>query len=269
VSGAAAALRTLVRRLFLPTRGAAAAFAYPRERRYRGLVLLAELEIWHSRPNLPTRRVAVGRALLPTEPAPGFGGLLLGGIVAANMAELHVDLTGELVRLMTDLEEGRRIPQPRLRHRLQVDRIGLARSRHRLLGEGDALELDLDDAGSPESQILGAVYAAGQIDASSRRQVMEVLRRAVRWNGPLGPSLLGYLAGTGGAPSWSVGAFADPERWALEVLGFAEAGVPARTDVNRRFRELVRRAHPDHGGERSGAAERISELSEARRILLA
>ncbi|HUF32865.1 MAG TPA: hypothetical protein VMN58_06615 [Acidimicrobiales bacterium] len=233
-------------------------------------MLLAELEIWHSRPNLPTRRVAVGRSLLPTEPAPGFGGLLLGGIVAANVAELHVDLSGELTRLMSDLEDGRRIPQPRLRHRLQVDRIGLARSRHRLRGHGDALELDLDDTGTPESQILGAVYAAGRLDVADRRSVMAVLRRAVRWNGPVGPALLAHLAGAG-SQTWSVGAFADPERWALEVLGFAgvDSGAPRRGDVNRRFRELVRQAHPDHGGASTGAADRISELAEARRILLA
>ena len=48
-------------------------------------MLLAELEIWHSRPIAPTRRVALGRVVLPTDPAPGFGGLLLGAVVAAHM----------------------------------------------------------------------------------------------------------------------------------------------------------------------------------------
>jgi curved DNA-binding protein CbpA len=42
-----------------------------------------------------------------------------------------------------------------------------------------------------------------------------------------------------------------------------------RDEVQRRFRRLVRAAHPDHGAASLGAAERIAELTEARRILLA
>jgi hypothetical protein len=38
--------------------------------------------------------------------------------------------------------------------------------------------------------------------------------------------------------------------------------------VQRRFRRLIRVAHPDHGGESVGAAERMAELSEARELLL-
>jgi curved DNA-binding protein CbpA len=41
-----------------------------------------------------------------------------------------------------------------------------------------------------------------------------------------------------------------------------------RKDVQRRFRRLLRMAHPDHGGEVDGAAERIAELTEARELLL-
>jgi hypothetical protein len=44
--------------------------------------MLAELEVYHSRPIAPTRRVAIGRTILPVEDSPGFGGLLLGSIVA-------------------------------------------------------------------------------------------------------------------------------------------------------------------------------------------
>jgi hypothetical protein len=230
-------------------------------------VLLAELEIWHSRPIAPTRRVAVGRSLLPVDPPPGFGGLLLGGIVAGHVEHLDPELVGELSRLIADLESGRRIPQPRLRHRFQVDRIGLARSRHRLLGHGDVLDFDFDDHGSAASQILGAVYAAGRTDLAVRRPVMDVLRRAIRWQGPVGPALVTHLSGARGAASWSVAAFADPEQWALEILGFE--ALPERGAVQRRFRSLVRAAHPDHGGDRSDAAARIADLAEARRILLA
>ena len=232
-------------------------------------MLLAELEIWHSRPIAPTRRVALGRSVLPTDPAPGFGGLLLGGIVAAHVGDLDAELLPELGRLVTDLEANRRIPQPRLRHRLQVDHIGLARSRHRLIGRGDALDFEFDDQGTPASQILGAVYAAGGLDPTARHTVMEVLRRAVRWQGPVGPAMVAHLAGTAGARTWSAGAFADPEVWALATLGFAERDTPDRGEVQRRFRQLLRAAHPDHGGDVDRAATRIGELSEARGILLA
>nr|MBA3955988.1 hypothetical protein [Acidimicrobiia bacterium] len=144
-------------------------------------MLLAELEIWHSRPIAPTRRVALGHRVLPTDPSPGFGGLLLGGIVAAHLADLEAELTGELGRLIDDLTAGRRVPQPRLRHRFQVDRIGLARSHHRLLGQGDHVEFDFETQGNAAAQILGAVYAAGTVDLAHRAAVMEMLRRALSW----------------------------------------------------------------------------------------
>lgn len=231
-------------------------------------MLLAELEIWHSRPIAPTRRVALGRSTLPTDPPPGFGGLLLGGIVAAHVGDLDPDLLPELGRLIADLEASRRIPQPRLRHRLQVDHIGLARSRHRLVGRGDVLDFSFDDQGTAASQILGAVYAAGELDLSVRRTVMEVLRRGMQWLGPVGPSMVAHLSGNAGARSWSAGAFADPEQWALSTLGFTWRDAPDRGEVQRRFRSLVSAAHPDHGGRSEGAADRIGELAEARRILL-
>ena len=56
--------------------------------RYRDPVILAELEVFHSRPIAPTRRVALGRRHLPLHPAPGFGGILLGGIAAASGGRL-------------------------------------------------------------------------------------------------------------------------------------------------------------------------------------
>lgn len=231
-------------------------------------VLLAELEIFHSRPIAPTRRVALGLQLLPVDPAPGFGGLLLAGIVAAHIDSLDPDLHGELGRLLTDLEHGARIPQPRLRHRLQVDRIGLARSRHRLVGEGDLVDWDLEHGGRPESQILGAAYAAGHLPRPARRQVMDALRVAMRWQGPIGPALAASLAGRRGAGDWSPAMVADPTAWALGILGFEGAGLPTRTDVQRRFRDLLRAAHPDLGGDQGDAARRIRDLTEARRLLL-
>jgi hypothetical protein len=44
---------------------------------------------------------------------------------------------------------------------------------------------------------------------------------------------------------------------------------PSAAAVQRQFREMLRVAHPDHGGDVGDAASRIAELTEARRILLA
>jgi hypothetical protein len=233
-------------------------------------VLLAELEIWHSRPIAPTRRVALGRQHLPMDPAPGFGGLLLGAVVAGHMDELEPDVLPELSTLLDDLEAGRRIAQPRLRHRFQVDHHGLAKSTHTLLGQGDELAFTLETEGSPASQVLGAAYAAGRVDRQHRPLVMEVLRRAVRWRGgDTGPELIAHLSGASHVRSRSAGAFAHPEVWALTMLGFDDGKVPAKREVQRRFRTLLRDAHPDHGGESADAAQRIADLSEARDILMA
>ena len=61
--------------------------------------------------------------------------------------------------------------------------------------------------------------------------------------------------------------------WAIDVLdlrnGNGNGGLPDRKAVQGRFRHLVRRAHPDHGGDTAAAAARLAQLAEARRILLA
>ncbi|MEJ7561563.1 MAG: hypothetical protein WKF45_03455, partial [Ilumatobacteraceae bacterium] len=62
-------------------------------------MLLAELEVWHTRPTAPTRRVALGNLVLPADPPPGFGGLLLGAVVAAHVRDVHEDLVPDLHRL--------------------------------------------------------------------------------------------------------------------------------------------------------------------------
>lgn len=245
--------------------------------------MLAELEIFHSRAIAPTRRVALGDSNLPVEPPPGFGGILLGGVVAAHVGEIDPDLHPDLMRLTVQLEEGRRIPQPRLRNRLQTDRIGLLRSRFRLVGEGEDLDFDFDDRCTPAQAILGAVYAAGRIEPPGRHVIMATVRRAMRWTGPIGADLIANLVGLGHTPH-ALSAFQDPVAWALATLGLAAVngngradgngdgnghGAPSRTQIQRRFRELLRDAHPDHGGEAEEAAQRIADLSEARRILLA
>ena len=69
-------------------------------------MLLAELEVFHSRPIAPTRRVALGVTVLPADPPPGFGGLLLAGIVATFVDQIDPDLYDDLLRLTHQVEAG-------------------------------------------------------------------------------------------------------------------------------------------------------------------
>lgn len=230
------------------------------------MTTLAELEVWHSRPIAPTRRVALGFSTLPSDPAPGFGGILLAGVVAANAHALDEDLQDEVALLCRDLDRGRTISQPRLRHRFQVDRIGLTRSVHRLLGDGERLAFDFAGDVPPLPQILAAVYAAGRLEAGPRHETLGLIERAASWAGGHGPELVRFLTGQQGAAGALTGIVGDPELWARDVLGLA-AG-PSRKEVVRAFRELVVAAHPDHGGTNGDAAVRIDELTRAREILL-
>jgi hypothetical protein len=230
------------------------------------VVLLAELEVFHSRPFAPTRRLALGHMVLPVEPLPGFGGLLLGCIVAQHLRDVDDDLVPDIHRLIGQVERDERVVQPRLRHRFQVDRHGLSRSVHRLVGDGETVHVELATTGSPLQQVLGAIYAVERLGPAARHALAPVLHRAMRWRGPAGPSLIAYLAGTAAA---SLSTLADPRAWALEVLGFpVGTSSPTRKDVMARFRTRLREVHPDHGGETVGASRAIVELGEARRILL-
>ncbi len=230
-------------------------------------MLLAELEVFHSRPIAPTRRVALGVSVLPTAPPPGFGGLLLGGIAAAFVPEIDPDLLADLDRLTHQLEAGQRIPQPRLRHRYQDDRVGLTCHRHALIGTGEELIFDLDRRGNPAPHVLGAVYAAGKADAEHRGALFTAIRRGMRWRGEVGPKLVEHLSDSRSTIGWATLGGRDPVLWALGVLGI-DAGEVERSVVQQRFRELLRSAHPDHGGASDDAAQRIVDLTEARRILL-
>ncbi len=228
-------------------------------------MLLAELEVWHSRPVTPTRRVALGHLVLPVEPAPGFGGLLLGAVIASNIGRVDDDLVPDVHRLLDQVGSGQRVAQPRLRHRYQVDRHGLAVSVHRLSGEGDSVKFELDPQGSPLVQVLGAIYAVERLEAAARHVLVPVLHRAMKWSGPIGPSFIANLAGAAGA---SLSAMADPRAWALELLGFPlGTGKVTKKDVTGRYRDRLREVHPDHGGDEALASRAISDLTEARRVL--
>lgn len=234
-------------------------------------MLAAELEIRHSRHFAPTRRVALGRLWLPSgdDGGPGAGGLLLGGIVAAGCSALEDDddALEAIDRLLADLEAGHRIVQPRVRYRFQVDVHGLDRSVHRLLHPtGEQPEIDIDGHGAALPQVLGAIYAAAQLSSAVRGQVFRLLRRATRWTGAIDARLVSFLGGDE-AGMLRRRDLPNDERWARQVLGFGPDAEPARGEVLGRFRELIREAHPDHGGSFEGAGRRIVELTEARRIL--
>lgn len=237
-------------------------------------MILAELEVYHSRPIAPTRRVAVGRTVLPVDDPPGFGGLLLGGVVARYSSALDPDLLQELVKLTYMVERGQKIPQPRLRHRLQNDRIGLTRSVHRLSRtHRSGLSFDFEARHhAPAQFVLAAVYAVGSIEYRYRPEVMAVVRSAIGWQGDTSVTdqLLSHLSGSNVRFALSGSSAVDPVEWAMEVLGFAANSErdPDAQAVQRHFRTQLRSAHPDQGGAQGDAARRIAEISEARRILL-
>jgi hypothetical protein len=248
-------------------------------------VLLAELTIRHTRRHMPTRRVALGSAYLPMS-GPAHGAALLSSVLAVNLPDLSEEQVELLPRLLEDASSGLSIPRIALWYRLQTDVHGLDRSRHRLLGEDNHLVVELDTHGSTAPQVLGVVLAVASLPPTPRALGISAIRTVLdgRWPG-LAPDVevrrLDWMALHNRPPlpgvHWRVGA--PPEevawdgvpserRWAMEVLGLHADMTVERDDVNRRYRRLLRDAHPDHGAAAKGAAERIAELSEARTLLL-
>lgn len=234
---------------------------------------LAELQMHHSRPFAPTRRLALGDSHLPVDPAPGPGGVLLGGIVANYRDELDEETFENLLRLTMQVQEGQRIVQPRLRHRFQEDRHGLTRSRARLRKQGDDLTIDFDNSGTGLQMMIAAVYTAGELPLTARRAVMDAIRKGMRWSGGVDRALFAHLSGFTTGRNWDPQVYEDPVQWALQILGIeatknGSVHLPDRKVIQRRFRDQLRAAHPDHGGATDDAAQRINDITEARRILL-
>ena len=236
-------------------------------------VLRAELELFHSRPVAPTRRLALGRQQLPADTGnvsgTGFGGLLAGAVCARFVPALPDGFAQEILALADEIEQGIGIAQPRLRHRLQRDRIGLSRSRQRLYTHRGEITVDFDGSKATPSQlVLGTLYAAATLTGVARIQMVRAARRGLAWSGDIGPELFTFLCG-GRASAAHADALADPMGWALTQLGFRrDSDPPAQAAVQRRFRDAVRAVHPDLGADGTAAADRIADLSEARRILL-
>jgi len=228
--------------------------------------VLAEVEFWHSRPITPTRRLSLGHIMLPVDPAPGLGGILLGGIIAQFVGDVHEDMIPDVHRLISQVERGERIVQPRLRHRYQTDRHGLGRSVHRLVNIDNEVQFQFSETGAPLQHVLGAIYVLERLDGSVRKELAPLLLKAMTWRGPLNQIFVSYLTGSG---SSTISALTDPRAWALEILGFPTGTLkPSKKEVQTRFREGLRDVHPDHGGDHGSAGRSIIDLGEARRILL-
>ena len=192
--------------------------------------------------------------------------MLLAAVVAAYLPDVDDELVPDLGRLIDQVTRGERVVQPRLQHRYQVDRHGLAVSVHQLNGDADHVTFDLHSMGRPLSQVLGAVYALERLDFDARRSLAPVLHRALRWRGPIGPS---FVADISGVSRGDLVGLTDPRLWALDLLGFPMGTVKVtKKEVMARFRVKLRDAHPDHGGNDAVAGDTIERLGEARRILL-
>ena len=250
-------------------------------------MLLAELNVRHTRRHMPTRRVALDGAYLPAS-GPAHGVALLAALVATNLPALEPEQRELLGRLLHDARRGLAIPRIALRHRLQYDVHGLDRSRHRMLGEDGHLVVELDVHGAPTPQILGAVMGAAALHAEGRATALDAIRKVIngRWDG-LAPDVElrvvaeamwnGIRPPLASAGEWQPGGppeellwrgIGPDQRWAMEVLGLRAGMDVERDDLNRRFRRLLRDAHPDSGGASASAASRIAELTEARTILM-
>lgn len=229
-------------------------------------MILAELETFHSRAVVPTRRVAVGESKLPLDAPLRPGAVLLAGVVGRHLEGLDEDSRVDLPLLIGQVARGERIRQPRLRHRLQEDRIGLTRSRHRLVRRSDGRpSFEFSDRGGSAAQyVLGAVYAARRLPEPSRYEILSAVRRALGWPGGTDGELLRFLDGYRVTPP----PLAESRSWALGILELESLEGLVATDVQKRFRRLVATAHPDTGGADGEAGARISDLVEARRILL-
>jgi len=203
---------------------------------------------------------------LPVEHSPGLGGVLLGGVVAKHFGEIDDEIVPDIHRLLAQVERGERVVQPRLRHRLQTDRHGLAKSVHRLRGDKSKLVFDFESNGSDLLQVLGSIYALERLEEFSRRALSLVIGRAMRWRGPLDQTFISFLVGNAVT---NLSAMTDPRAWALELLGFPAGTVkPSKRQVQERYRAVLRTVHPDHGGDVATASKSIEEIGEARRVLL-
>jgi len=236
-------------------------------------MILAELEVCHSRPIAPTRRVALGYLNLPVTPAPGMGGVLLAGIVANSINYVDAEDRESLYSLFYDLVEGCDAKQIAVRHRFQDDLVGLTGSTQILTRVNGRFEFQFEDGlASPVQLVLGALYAAASLAEESRASVFAAIRIAWLWEKPVDLEFIDHILNwnsIGRFNSSDFVAWNDPIGWALGILSIQSENFPSKRAIQKRFRSLLREAHPDQGGVEADAGDRIQQLSDARDILLA
>ena len=203
--------------------------------------------------------------------------MLLAGLMAHTAPGVDPELREDLMDVMDRLSRNAKVVQPRVRHRFQSDLVGLTVSRQQLVSDGSGLHFVFDDENARPVQLaLGAVYAAASLPQQARDTVFETFQSALVWSRPVDSSFISFVMGglaNGVSAEFALlEAWHDPISWAMKILEIeadAADDVPSKRIVQRKFRSLLRAAHPDHGGQDAAAAARIAELSEARRILLA
>jgi hypothetical protein len=195
---------------------------------------------------------------------------LLAGVVAAHLPlvdEVLADRFGELVR---GLSKGMRTPPRALRYRIQTDLVGLDRSEHGLMLEGEMPILEIDLHGPPLPQVVGTLAALNGLRGQRRRIALRLVRmsRSIEWTS--GREVAARLLAGADPEVLSVrrDQVGEREERALATLGFGVWERPTRAQVTAAFRRLVRGVHPDHGAESAGAGVRVAELAAARQLLL-
>ena len=132
------------------------------------------------------------------------------------------------------------------------------------------LVVELDVHAAPVPQVIGAVMAAAAMGQTTRRKALRVIEAAVAQPGVIPEPLIVRrllhgvpqerppLAASGPVDAWNGVTLPDgakwdgipsERRWAMEVLGLKAEMKIERDDIQKRFRRLLRAAHPDHGAE--------------------
>jgi len=247
----------------------------------------------------PTRRVALGKANL----SPGYGSLLLGCIAGWYSLGQDEDFFKGADVLLGHIRRKTPIAQPHLRHRFQIDLVGLSRSTHTLRKAkpkgGDVEFISAVKTSSPTPHVLGAMYAAANMTGSTHQESCRQIEESLIWANRR--SVLGQEADenrNGAVPGDSLsthrsklatrdellfhlmlclppegGVFGDERNagwnWAMDVLEFTEEDSDSLTlkQIENRYRQLLKLAHPDKGGNAKSAPKRIANLAQARKNL--
>lgn len=156
---------------------------------------------------------------------------------------------------------------------------------------------------APAQHVLGALYATHRLQDEAHWKSCEMIELALEWAVERPPGSLkgtstrlgitgmeakvgtelernellrllvkstGSMNGSSKSGGRNLSQLTLAHRWAMKVLEFEEdeAAVLSEAIVQDRFRTLLRQAHPDSGGNPRQAPARISDLSEARRLLI-